>query len=164
MYLSIDVGYKNDRALAIGLGFSEISSQKEDFLIQSETLINSEYIPGEFYKKELPPILDLLKKNSHFLQLIFIDGYVWLGEKKGLGAHLYDSLNPKIPVVGIAKTEFKFANSNSIQVFRKESKRPLFISSIGVELEEAGNLVRSMYGKYRIPELIKRTDRLTKGG
>ncbi len=124
-FLSIDVGYDHETANAVGVGFLEIQSPKESFILHSTTKVSSEYIPGEFYKKELPAIMDLLQKNTHPLKLIFIDGYVWLGKKKGLGAHLSESIGGSIPIIGIAKTKFHGAEESSAPVIRGKSTKPV---------------------------------------
>ncbi|WP_207420305.1 hypothetical protein [Desertivirga brevis] len=52
---------------------------------------DQEYIPGEFYKRELPGILSLLDKiNFELIQAIIIDGFVILNDegKPGLGGYL----------------------------------------------------------------------------
>ncbi len=54
-----------------------------------------------FYKKELPCLLSIindLPENS--FDIIIIDGYVYLGEKKpGLGVYLYNALSEKFPII-----------------------------------------------------------------
>ncbi len=100
--------------------------------------------------KTLPPV-----------DVVIVDGYVWLGNrnKPGLGAHLYQALGERTPVVGIAKTKFKGADSAS-EVIRGKSTRPLFITAAGLSPECAAEHVRAMHGRYRIPTLLKRVDSL----
>src|SRR5262249_31183940 len=54
----------------------------------------AEYLPGAFYKRELPVLLAVLKKVTRPVAAIIIDGYVWLdrGCKPGLGALLHSAL------------------------------------------------------------------------
>jgi deoxyribonuclease V len=92
---------------------------------------------------------------------ILIDGYVWLdGDRRpGLGAILHKALAERIPVVGVAKTTFGDAASWCIPVRRGASRRPLFVSAVGISAEEAAKAVRAMHGEHRIPTLLQLVDR-----
>jgi len=70
------------------------------------------YEPGQFFKRELPLLVDVLARLPDRPATIVIDGYVWLGMdgRKGLGAHLYDALGEACAVVGIAKTRLADAD------------------------------------------------------
>jgi deoxyribonuclease V len=94
---------------------------------------------------------------------VLIDGYVWLGpEKAGLGAHLHQALGGLVPIVGIAKT--RFAGATPVrEVARGQSSLPLFVSAIGLDVEEAAEKVRTMHGPHRLPTLLKRVDQLCRG-
>jgi len=134
--------------------------------IYEETLTGiAEYVSGEFYKRELPCILSLLKQiNIEEIDLIVVDSFVFLDDdgKLGLGGYLYEELNRKIPIIGVAKTNFATLIKNKIAVERGESKRPLYITSVGIHVEAAAEKVQSMHGIYRIPTLLKQLDTLTK--
>ncbi|HZJ77110.1 MAG TPA: endonuclease V [Oscillospiraceae bacterium] len=120
------------------------------------------YIPGEFYKRELPGILEAYREIEGDINLIMVDGYVLLKDgKMGLGGHLYKALGGGISVIGIAKSYY-INSKNCVKIYRGKSKRPLYISSIGIEINCAANLVRNLNGKYRIPDILKRVDRLTR--
>ena len=97
------------------------------------------------------------------IDMIVIDGYVYLGAQQiaGLGQHLYAALADKIPVIGVAKNEFK-GTPKEFEVLRGQSTKPLYVSAIGIELAQAKKNVQTMYGKYRIPELLKQVDRLSR--
>ena len=76
--------------------------------------------------------------------------------------HTQKSLNKKIPVIGVAKNSF-FRNKNTVkEVFRGESKKPLYVSSIGIDLDIATSLIKDMKGNYRILTILKELDRITK--
>ena len=90
------------------------------------------YVPGAFWQRELPYLLDLVNeaetRGGISLLTIIIDGYVWLGPgKPGLGAHLHNALNARVPVVGVAKTSFRGA-STAREVRRGASVKPLFVN------------------------------------
>jgi deoxyribonuclease V len=125
----------------------------------------AEYIPGQFYKRELPCLLQLLTPVLPELTAIVVDGYVWLGDEShlGLGGHLWRALDHKIPVVGVAKTFFMGA-APVAEVLRGESTKPLFVSAAGLALTEAQKNVQAMHGVHRLPTLLKRVDTLCRAG
>lgn len=165
MIFALDTYYFDNKAKTVALGFSDWSNsiEKENY---SEILENiEEYKSGEFYKRELPCILSLISKiDLKKIEFIIVDGYVFVDDnsKLGLGGFLYEELNKKIPIIGVAKTDFISLTKNKISLLRGKSKNPLFISSIGVELNEAVKRIKQMNGENRIPTLLKRLDKLTK--
>ncbi|WP_433830740.1 endonuclease V [Flavobacterium anhuiense] len=165
MILAFDTYYYDQKAKTICLEFAEWNEDK-NFKIHSETIDNvEEYIPGEFYKRELPCILSLLKQiDLSTIDVIVVDGFVYLDDenKYGLGGYLYEKLNKEIPIIGVAKTNFASIERNKKALFRGDSKKPLYITSIGIDLDEAYQKVASMAGEFRFPTLLKELDRLTK--
>lgn len=165
MKLIIDVSYQNNRAKVVG-GFFENWNDENLFKISEKFVENvEEYIPGQFYKRELPCILEFLNDlNLEEIELIIIDGFIYLDDenKKGLGAYLYESLNHRIPIIGVAKSKFHNNNLNVNEVLRGESRNPLYVSSIGIDLSEATDFIQNMYGEFRLPHLIKLVDTETK--
>jgi len=117
------------------------------------------YQPGQFYKREMPCLLAVLKDVTEPLKVIVVDGYVWLADEStpGLGAHLYEALGKAIPVVGVAKTRFASARA-ARPVLRGDSQRPLFVTAAGMDVEAAVEHVRAMHGEFRIPTLLRRVD------
>lgn len=118
------------------------------------------YVPGEFFRRELPCLLAVIGKMKEPVTALVIDGYVRLDERPGLGEHLFDHFEQRIPVIGVAKTRFRSAPA--VEVFRG-SVSPLFVTAMGADLQEAADWVRGMHGPHRIPTLLKRVDQLTKG-
>jgi len=82
--------------------------------------------------------------------------------KPGLGEYLFDALGGKIVVVGVAKTFFVGAPAR--EVLRGGSKLPLYVSAAGMDVEDAADSVARMHGGYRIPTMLKRVDRVARGG
>ena len=119
------------------------------------------YEPGAFYKRELPLLLAVLGQVRDALGAVVIDGYVWLdgARRPGLGVMLHEALPERTPVVGIAKTRFGDASAWCIPVERGGSRRPLFITAVGMSAEEAAKSVRAMHGQHRIPTLLQLVDR-----
>jgi deoxyribonuclease V len=122
------------------------------------------YAPGEFYRRELPLLLAALKRLDAGPDAILIDGYVWLDRKgrRGLGAHLYEELRQGVPVIGAAKTRFAGAENFAAQVIRGRSTNPLWVTSAGMDANEAAANVRSMHGEHRISTLVALADRLAR--
>ncbi|MGD8999162.1 MAG: endonuclease V [Granulosicoccaceae bacterium] len=164
MILAVDVHYADDSALVAGVLFNSWQSESAQHEYTSMVSKVADYEPGNFYKRELPCILRLLREHGLEPDCIVIDGYVFLdgSSSPGLGKHLYDALNATTPVVGVAKKPFK-GIAEKHQVFRGASTRPLYVTAVGMPIEEAKLHVQGMYGKSRIPELLKRADQLCRG-
>lgn len=160
MILAVDVQYHNESGFAAGLIFNSSNATSPDEIFYAKTTPVEEYIPGEFYKRELPCIMRLLRENSVHPDRIIIDGYVYLDgvSLPGLGYFLFNELNQKIPVIGVAKTSFGNISEN-FSILRGKSKKPLYITSIGIGLQESKDIIKSMHGNDRIPTLLKSVDR-----
>jgi deoxyribonuclease V len=158
-----DVGYSGEYALAAGVMFD----RWQDFTPTNQLKITiydiAEYEPGSFYKRELPCLLKLLDELNSLPEYIIVDGYVYLDgiQQAGLGKHLYDAIEGKSIVIGVAKTRFKDI-SDEFEVFRSNSQRPLYVTAIGISNEAAKSLIEKMHGQYRIPTMLKIVDRLSK--
>ncbi|MBT1696949.1 endonuclease V [Fulvivirgaceae bacterium PWU4] len=165
MILAFDTYYSDKKAKTVAIGFNAWTDAQPHEVF-TETLDDvADYQPGEFYKRELPCILSLLSRiDLTEVEAIIIDGFVILDDhgKPGLGGHLYGRLDQKIPVIGVAKTNFALINEGKREVFRGESERPLFVTALGIDLDVASNYIRHMHGDYRIPTLLKHLDGLTK--
>lgn len=165
MIVAIDVHYRDEVAKVVAIEFNQWSDQIPKNIHVEYLEEISEYIPGEFYKRELPCILSILNKiDLEQVELIIVDGYVQLGEqgKPGLGMHLYESLDQEIPIIGVAKRGFKVNDKYIVKIERRKSKNPLFVSVVGLDLKESANNIKQMSGAYRIPDLLKILDQKTK--
>jgi len=165
MKLAIDVHYREDFAKVVSVVFEDWpdASPKDIHIIQIDDFLD--YEPGAFYKRELPCILEVLKKSDlDKVDCIVIDGYVILDDngKHGLGGYLYESLSRKIPIIGVAKRSFINNKKHVREVLRGSSENPLFISSIGMDVDQAATLVKKMHGPYRMPDLLRIMDQKTK--
>ena len=161
---ALDVQYNgNDNAIVACLGF-ECWSDREAIYKEIDFIEKIEpYQAGSFYKRELPCLLKALKELDN-IEYVVVDGYIWLENESyyGLGMYLYDALDRKIPIIGVAKNKFN-NTPKRCELFRGESKKPLYISSVGVELKEAKGYIANMDGKYRFPKLLKDVDSLARG-
>ncbi|OGA44428.1 MAG: hypothetical protein A3F74_18730 [Betaproteobacteria bacterium RIFCSPLOWO2_12_FULL_62_58] len=77
---------------------------------------------------------------------------------------MHEALRRASPVIGVAKTEFVALHGSPLVdlAYRGLSKKPLFVTSIDIDLREAGALISSMHGSYRIPEALRLADRLAR--
>ncbi len=165
MILAFDTYYFDDKAKTVGLLFEHWQSESYVEKYEEIKADIAEYQPGAFYKRELPCILSLLEQiQTQQVEAIIVDGYVFLDDEQqlGLGGYLYNALHPKIPVIGVAKTNFARINKLKSQVYRGQSERPLFVTAVGTSLEKAAQNLKSMFGEHRIPHLLKQLDTFTK--
>lgn len=165
MILAIDVYYWDNQAKTVSVNFD--NWEREEVLEIQEAMLTDvdPYVPGAFYKRELPCILKVLEKiDREQIDLIIVDGYVVLDDegKLGLGAYLYYELMERIPVIGVAKKKFHSNTRLVKEVLRGESQNPLFVSSIGIDLVEAADRIQNMQGDYRMPTLLKLVDTKSK--
>lgn len=165
MIIAIDVHYRKDFAKVVAIQFDKWTDDKPEQIHEEIIEDVEEYISGAFYKRELPCILEILKKiDPSNLETIIVDGYVQLDDdgKAGLGMYLYDSLNQKIPIIGVAKRGFKDNVKHVIEVTRGKSNNPLYVTAIGIDLQDSADKIKNMAGKYRMPDLLKILDQKTK--
>src|ERR1044072_8601200 len=89
------------------------------------------YQPGRLFQRELPCLLAALRALPP-LEIVLIDGYVWLDSvgTPGLRARLFQALEGEVAVIGVAKTRFRGAE-HAMQITRGQSSRPLFITAAG---------------------------------
>jgi len=161
MILATDTYYREKTAVVAGVLFrhwpdaapvNEIAVCVEDIRT---------YEPGRFYKRELPCILELLDQLDDWPAIIVIDGFVHLRSRHypALGRYLFDALNAKIPVIGVAKNPVKDTPAD-VELCRGKSRRPLYVTAAGMDLIQAKKHIANMHGNFRIPTLLKRVDQL----
>lgn len=165
MKIAIDVGYNDTQANSASISFKNWNDATP--LDTKKILINNiaDYEPGKFYLRELPCILESLNQyNLNQVDTIIVDGFVWLNSEKkpGLGAYLFEKLDQKIPIIGVAKRKFHGENIFMKTIERGESKNPLFITAEGIQVEKAADLIKNMHGDFRIPTLLKIVDQLSR--
>ncbi|MEM7677572.1 MAG: endonuclease V [Myxococcota bacterium] len=174
MLLATDVAYAVEHekasspwaARAAGILFAEwTSDQPADTMVEVFDRV-SPYVPGQFFRRELPCIWPLVERAFRRgpLTTVIIDGFVDLAPgRPGLGRHLFERLNAAdaaVAVVGVAKNPFRGAKSTPVH--RGDSKVPLWVTSAGISQEAASAAVASMHGPYRFPTLLRQVDQLTR--
>jgi deoxyribonuclease V len=157
----VDVDYRDAAAVAAGVwfrGWTASDAEAEAVVTFGEP---APYQPGEFYRRELPCLLEVLARGPA-ADVVVVDGYVWLGPgRPGLGAHLHAVLDGLVIVVGVAKTPFAGA-AEAVPVYRGVSRSPLYVTAAGVSAAEAAGWVAGMHGNYRLPTMMKRADQLAR--
>ena len=164
MKLAIDVQYDGNTAVAAGIIFPNWSSDELHRIIIKTVSDVAPYESGSFFKRELPCILLLLEEVTEELDAIVIDGFVTLGKENpnGLGMHLYNSINKTTPIIGVAKRAF-IDTPTECEVYRGGSRKPLYVTSVGINLVDAKHYISAMHGKHRNPTLLKKVDQLCRG-
>lgn len=169
MLACVDVAYREDAAIAGCVLFRSWTDDCPADQILVSRGPAAPYRAGEFYLRELPPILAVLQRVKIQIETIVVDGYVWLNGKRGLGAHLYFALEGKVSVIGVAKNVWRGHTYSqhqqdderrTIALIRGGSKRPLYITSAGINADSAANFIQNMHGPFRIPTLLAVVNRL----
>jgi deoxyribonuclease V len=65
-------------------------------------------------------------------------------------------------VIGVTKSCF-CGIGERYAVFRGSSRRPLYVTAVGMDLEKAKDCILRMHGNFRIPSILKLADRLSRG-
>ena len=163
MIACFDVYYDHSCAYAAALTFFDWADTLPNE--QYELVIHDigEYIPGNFYQRELKPITEIIKMIQTPIKYFVIDAYCHLSDSydPGLGEYLFQKLPPESVIIGVAKNRFR-NTTHAFELCRGGSDRPLFITSIGIEYRLAADRIKSMAGDHRIPMLLKTVDRLSR--
>jgi len=164
MLACIDVDYRDNdtRASVACLLFDSWSASEPTDVVQTIVTDVAPYVPGQFYRRELPCLLAVLAQAPALPKLIIVDGYVWLGvpQKMGLGAYLHEALEQKTTIVGVAKNPF--VDSGAVPVLRGDSSKPLYVTAEGMSAQQAATHVQQMHGDFRFPTLLKLVDQLAR--
>jgi deoxyribonuclease V len=162
MFACLDVHYSGSLAHAAAILFRTWTDEHPSCEYVASSREAAVYVPGDFYKRELGPLLKVIRLIPHRLETLLIDGYCTLSEegRPGLGAHLYSALHPSVRIIGVAKTCFRSAPA--VQVLRGTSIRPLYGSALGMPVQEAAEGVARMHGPFRIPTLLRAVDALAR--
>ncbi|MCA9578354.1 MAG: endonuclease V [Polyangiales bacterium] len=163
MFACLDVDYSPTRTCAACVLFARWDSAKPtaELCARLDPQEAAGYVPGAFYERELPALLAVLDKlpfGVDALDALVVDGYVWLArERPGMGHYLYEAMQRRVPVIGVAKNAFA-DNDVALPLLRGESQKPLFVTAVGMDPAEARRLVADMHGPHRVPTLLRWVD------
>ncbi len=160
MLVALVVHYSDTLACAAAVVFDDWPSETSRSVYTTINRLSAEYQPGQFYLRELSPLMHVIGQIAEDVEFIIIDGYCRLaGDRQpGLGVHLYEALDQSHTIVGGAKSRYRQAE----EVYRGNSGKPLFVTAIGISYSLAEQQVASMAGQYRIPSMLKAVDRLAR--
>jgi deoxyribonuclease V len=161
-YAAVDVYYPEAggaRAALVVAGDPEFATVVAEHTVGLAEV--APYRPGAFFERELPAMRAVLA-GAGPVDLLVVDGYVYLDPsgRPGLGAYAHTEFG--VPVVGVAKTAFRGA-THAVEVRRGDALRPLYVTAAGLPPEEAAELVRRMSGRFRMPDALRRVDALSRG-
>ena len=165
MVLIIDGDYNDIEHTAhmTGVLLNEYMDETIMGFITADVENTEEYEAGSFYKRELSGVKALLSKlNLSEVDLIIIDGFARFddGIHKALGEHIYEEYYK--PVIGIAKKWCEFCMIEDTEVYRGNSKSPLFVTVVGGNNSAAKRVVQEMYGENRLPYAVKLADSIAR--
>lgn len=159
--VALDVDYRKDRVVTACVGFVAWADAAASLEKTNLSMFPpEEYEPGSFYKRELPYLLAILEGLAP--DIVVVDGFVTLDHgTKGLGAHLHGALDAKPIVIGVAKRPWR-GGVAGVAIERGDSKAPLYVTALGIDVAVAATHIVSMHGPHRTPTLLKRVDRLAR--
>ena len=161
MILAVDVHYLEDRAIVAGVAFEDWPDEAPQVEWVSLMEGVADYEPGQLFKRELPGLVKLITDYGLKPACLIVDGYVFLDghSQAGLGKHLYDALKGEVPVIGVAKKPFSDIAAR-YELYRGASSKPLYVTAVGLKLEQAKESIRRRHGPHRLPTLLKRVDQV----
>ncbi|GAK59480.1 putative endonuclease V [Candidatus Vecturithrix granuli] len=165
MNACLDVHYLPTTAWAAAVIFNDWTDSKP--LNQYTVFVQGcgAYEPGKLYLRELKPLMAVIERIKEPIHVYLIDAYCYLSSENepGLGAYVYTAIGGRSAIIGVAKNRFRRSH-HATEVFRGNSKRPLYVTSIGLSQEDAASRISAMSGEFRIPTLLKFVDQLARKG
>jgi deoxyribonuclease V len=152
--LCLDAVYGPVQAVAAGAVIKGWDAKAAEQMFVGRFEARRRYQPGAFYKRELPLLLPLISNVDAPIGVIVIEGYVLAQSRRAAGPRRasFRKLGFRIPVIGVAKTQYR-ADTWSIPIRRAGSERPSFVTSAGMDQEEAAACIRNMHRDHRIPTI-----------
>lgn len=164
--LALDVAYKGSQYKGVGIVFSEWTQGEPSEVIEIKGRNNAPYIPGEFWKKEVP-ILKELCKNLDQIKTIIVDGFLEVLDDRTeeLNSSFYEHLMKELKgwkgqVIGIAKSDFGETGKKGYALRWERGGKPLWIQWKNGK-DPTKNL-KEMKGDKRLPDLLQFLDDKTK--
>lgn len=160
MKIALDVQYGDPISRVAGVLFQDWNDAVPHAEYTLEVTNIAPYDSGSFYLREMPCLIALLAKVVEPIDLIIVDCFVDLEPgHPGTGRRLYEFFDRKIPVIGVAKTQYVNAQAQAIS---RHGTKVLYVGAAGVDSLAAAVDILKMHGPYRIPTLLKRADSLAR--
>lgn len=111
---------------------------------------------GQLDLRGLPCVMQLLHEHRLAPEILLLDGFVHLDaqETPGLGQHLYQALDAKVPVIGVSRKGLPGLTAQ-FEVLREDEAPPLWVTCAGIDIGAAKARLRAMHGRKRVPTLLK---------
>lgn len=163
MKLIVAVHFEGTQAQAAAVAFEAWDAAEATQTYLSRIGQVEPAVRGELDLRELPCVLQLLREHRLEPELILLEGFVHLdaNETPGLGQHLYQALNGRVPIVGVSKRRLP-GLAAQFEVMREEETPPLLVTCAGIDIGAAKARLRAMHGRKRVPTLMKLAARLAK--
>jgi len=177
----IDSGYDPTRNLIrasiILLKYPQLEVVEE---FCEDSVVEFPYIPGLLSFREIPAIIEVLKKLKYTPDLLMVDGHgIAHPRRMGIAAHLGVITN--MPSIGVAKKRLtgqftqphyaKFSESNlyyknemvGVVLQSKERTKPIFISPGNmIDIRTSVKIVKSCIIRHKLPEPTRLADKFSK--
>ena len=155
----LDVQYFDTYASVAAVTCLGWDAAKPQLSVSTRVPLAGDYQAGEFYKRELAPLLTIIKLIPQPVDVYVIDAYCQLDAEgsPGLGADFYEAIDRSAPVIGVAKNRFRHSE-HAAEVLRGNSSKPLFVTSVGLPHTEAAACIAAMAGDHRMPVMLKAVD------
>lgn len=163
MKLIVAVHFEGTQAQAAAVAFEAWDAAEATQTYLSRIGQVEPAVRGELDLRELPCVMQLLREHRLEPELILLEGFVHLdaNETPGLGQHLYQALNGRVPIVGVSKRRLP-GLAAQFEVMREEETPPLLVTCAGIDIGAAKARLRAMHGRKRVPTLMKLAARLAK--
>ena len=96
MIVALDVHYETANAAAVVFRDWPDAQASAEYVAPIHEV--EEYVPGEFYKRELPCLLTVLEQVNEPISTVIVDGYVATPTKPGLGCELDEAALQKYTI------------------------------------------------------------------
>ena len=148
------------RAAAVTAGDAAFPAVQAEWTVLVPAVLP--YQPRQFFLRELPPLRAVLAPVRNPGRPV-TGGHADPDPvgRPGLGAHAHPASG--VPVTGVARPGFRTA-SHAVEVPRQNSARPLSVTAAAMPLAQAAELTRRMAGPSRLPDALRRADRLARTG
>lgn len=179
--LGVDVSYKGGFQYTVVVRYSFKEKRLMDYVVEKEK-VTFPYIPTYLSFREGPAAVLTIKRHFNLknIDVIFVDGQ-GIAHPRRLGLATYIGVLLNKPTVGVAKSHlfgkflkpgekkgdfsYLFDGNKRIGVVlrSRDNTRPLFVSPGNmIGIDEAKELTLSLCIKYRIPEPIRISNKISK--
>ncbi|MDA0637916.1 endonuclease V [Nonomuraea sp. MCN248] len=178
----LDVHYHGDDALSAAVVVLDAATLSVVEQVVTHGQAAFPYVPGLFAFRELPALVEALRRLTVTPDLLVCDGY-GLAHPRGFGLACHVGVLTGLPALGVGKTPFVGAYEQPRQergawtplvldgavagraVRTRDGVKPVFVSQgHRLTLDTATDQVLRLTPRHRLPEPIRRADHLARHG